>query len=113
MAPPKQPDIAQIAATLADEVLDTAPWDAIAPHYARGVVLLVDGPTLSEAGAVLVLDDVKILESWLADGRVRRLTDTDAEQWNASNPSFDILIVEPWVLIATRVADRGQSDAAT
>ena len=96
----KLPDRAALADTLAEEVLDTAPWDALAPHYGRGVVLFVEGLSLTEVGAALVLDDVETVEGWLEDGLIRRPDDNDADEWNASNPTFDMLVVQPWVLVS-------------
>ena len=85
--------------TLAEEVLPDAPWEALAPHYARGVLVYVEGPSLAEAGVALARDDVTTVEKWLADGSMRRATDDDARQWAAAEPTFDILVIDPWVLI--------------
>lgn len=91
--------MSNLVKTLAEDVLPHAPWSAIAPHFARGVVVHVEGVSLAEAGAALAIDDVPTVERWLADGVLRRPTDEDAEAWTESEPTFEILVIDPWVLV--------------
>ena len=77
-------------------------WEIIEPHYRRGVVIYVRGLTLPEAGAAMALDDVATVEQWLNRGILRRPTPADAEHWARVEAVFDMLVIQPWVLIADR-----------
>ena len=94
--------MSQLIDRLTEEVLPDAPWEAIAPHYARGVVILVEGLTLPEAGAALALDDAEVVEQWLAGGILRRPSDDDARVWAETNTVFEMLVVQPWILITAQ-----------
>lgn len=89
---------------LAEEVLPHAPWEALAPHFERGAVVYVDGIDLVDAGVALATDDVASVERWLASGELRRPTQDDADGWAAREATFDMLVIEPWVLIANPTA---------
>ena len=78
----------------------TIPWSELARHFARGVVLRLDGTAdLVEVAAGLARDDVAMLEARLEDGSVRRASDDDARDWVAREPEFRCVVVAPWVLV--------------
>ena len=78
----------------------TIAWAELVRHFARGVVLRLDGTRdLAETGARLAADDVSALEAWLEDGSVRRASDDDARDWVAREPTFRCVVVAPWVLV--------------
>lgn len=78
----------------------TIRWSELVRHFARGVVLRLDGTTdLVEVAGALVRDDAATLETWLADGSVRRASDDDARDWVAREPEFRCVVAAPWVLV--------------
>ena len=78
----------------------TIPWSELARHFARGVVLRLDGTVdLVDVAATLARDDVAALKARLDDGSVRRASDDDARDWVAREPEFRCVVVAPWVLV--------------
>ena len=83
---------------LEEEVLATT-FSDLAPHFARGALLVARGDLdLVEAAIALAQDDVTRVEAWLADGALTRPTDAQASAWAEASPRFQFLIVQPWVL---------------
>lgn len=84
-------------ARLRSEILATD-WDALAPHHARGA-LLVARPDLDllDAAAALAEDRRDRVEVWLAVGRLGRPADSLVERWRAG-ARFQCVIVQPFVL---------------
>lgn len=77
-------------------------WDELAPHFARGVLLVVDQRLdLIEVAHSMQTDDNLKLKSWLDDGLVTHCRDEDAQKWQSSNANFWALVLAPWVLIQT------------
>lgn len=78
----------------------TIGWKELLKHFARGVVINVDaGMDLIDVAHGMATDDVKLIESWLNDGTVRRATDSDARDWTAREPLFWCVVTAPWVLV--------------
>lgn len=81
-------------------------WPALARHYARGVVIRVaPGMDLVEVAAAFSADDRAAVERWLAEGRVGRAGDADAQAWHAGRATFWAVVVAPWVLVQEIGAD--------
>ena len=98
-APPPRGEGRGVAETLELES-GTIGWDELARHFARGVVLRLDGTRdLVETAAALAADDVAALQGWIDDGSVRRASDDDARDWVARAPEFRCVVVAPWVLV--------------
>lgn len=75
-------------------------WDELAPHFARGVVVSVEaGLDLIEVAAAFAENQYETVQQWLADGKVNRADDSDAERWSAGAQSFWAVVVAPWVLV--------------
>lgn len=75
-------------------------WPALARHFARGVVIVVaDGTDLVDVAVAFAEDDRGRLETWLAEGRVARASDADAQGWHARTAVFWAVVVAPWVLV--------------
>ena len=78
----------------------TIGWPDLVRHFARGVVLRLDGSTeLVAVAKVLASDDVQALQGLVDGGSVRRASDDDARDWVARQPSFRCVVVAPWVLV--------------
>lgn len=80
------------------EILACA-WDALAPHHARGA-LLVARPDLDlrAAAEAIAHDRRDRVEVWLAVGRLGRPADALVERWAAASPRFQFAIVQPFVI---------------
>ena len=78
----------------------TIEWKELIKHFARGVVITVDtGMDLIDVAHGMATDDVKLMESWLKDGTVRRASDNDAREWTEREPLFWCVVTAPWVLV--------------
>jgi len=77
----------------------TADWPAMAPHFARGVVV-VCGPELDvlDAAVALAQDDATTVAGWMASGALRKATDADGHAWTDGSPTFRFVIVAPFVV---------------
>jgi hypothetical protein len=76
-----------------------AGWDELAPHFARGALLVLAGELdLLDVAVAIASDDTPAVTAWLADGRLRRASDPEAAAWAESKPVFQAVILQPWVL---------------
>ena len=75
-------------------------WQALARHFARGVVIKV-GPDrdLVEVAAAFTTDDKAAVGQWLAEGGIAKATDADAQAWHEHRTTFWAVVVAPWVLV--------------
>lgn len=75
-------------------------WEELQRHFARGVVLVVDGELdLIEVAIKLSEDDKPQFEVWLNNKQLWRAQDEDARQWHAASTEFWSVVVAPWVLV--------------
>lgn len=75
-------------------------WQALARHFARGVVVKVDaGLDLVEVASAFNLDDRATVERWLAEGLIAQAGDADALAWHERRAIFWAVVVAPWVLV--------------
>lgn len=83
---------------LRSEILPTG-WSDLAPHFARGALLLA-GPELDllEAAVAIATDDADQVQGWLATSTLRRAEERDATAWAEGSPRFQFVILQPWVL---------------
>lgn len=75
-------------------------WEDLAPHQARGALLLL-APQLDllDAAEAMAGDDTVQLGAWLRSGLMRRASPTDAAQLeSAEDQRFQFVVVQPWVL---------------
>jgi len=75
-------------------------WPELARHFARGVVVSVSAQLdLVEVAVAMAQDRVDDIDSWSANGQVRRANDDDARAWHERNSVFWSVVVAPWVLV--------------
>lgn len=83
-------------------------WGELERHYARGVVVKVDGGLdLVEVAASMAADDAQQIQDWLESELLQRASADDARRWADSNEQFWAVVVAPWVLVQ-EVAHRRQ-----
>lgn len=75
-------------------------WRELERHFARGVVIRVDGELdLVEVALCMGRDDRPAIEQWLNSGKIDRASAEDATDWNRRDPLFWAVVVAPWVLV--------------
>lgn len=75
-------------------------WDELAPHFARGVVVVISPELdLVDVAVKFCADDKTQFEAWTRDGLVHRAMDEDARLWNKNNSLLWSAVVAPWVLV--------------
>lgn len=76
-----------------------ANWPMVAPHFARGVLVLVgDELDLLDAAVAIAADDKNAVAGWLGSGALRRAEDADAQAFSAEDPRLQFVIVAPFVV---------------
>ncbi len=91
--------------THADLLKETAriSWRALEPHFARGVVIQVDGALdLIEVATSFANDDKATVEVWLTSEKVRYLPNDVARDWSKRDPELWATVVAPWVVVQER-----------
>lgn len=78
-------------------------WAELQKPFARGAVVKVSpGLDLVDVAACFARDDKAAVEAWLKDGRVARLGDDEAWDWQERDPTLWAVVVAPWVLVQER-----------
>lgn len=82
------------------ETLDEAEWGWLAPHLARGAVILVSQELdLLEAAEKVARDEKALVQEWISGGLLSKPTDDQMKAWNAApSRKFLVVIVSPFVL---------------
>lgn len=79
--------------------LHDADWALVAPHFARGVLVLCgDELPLLDAAVALAQDDTAQVARWMASGAMRRAEDHDAQAFSDVEHTFRFVIVAPFVI---------------
>lgn len=87
---------------LAGELMDTD-FKELAPHFARGALVLVAPDLLLlEVAEAIARDQRERVETWLSAQRIWRAMDDDAKRALAEEQTFRFVIVQPWVLAQRR-----------
>lgn len=93
-------DAANLLKQMKDSIQE-GEWAWLAPHHARGALIVVaQDLDLAEVGVKVSTDAVAEVSGWLSEGQLARPTQEQAESWD-QNPDrhFRFLIVQPYVLI--------------
>jgi len=83
---------------LESELMDTD-FRALAPHFARGALVMV-APELDllDVAEAVARDQRAQVEAWLSQRLIWRTTDDDARRATSTDQTFQFVIVQPWVL---------------
>ena len=74
-------------------------WPELQRHFARGVVIRVDGALdLVQVACAFVEDDRPAVEGWLKDGQVAKASLEEARRWEEARTEFWAVVAAPWVL---------------
>ncbi|MBX7149764.1 DUF2288 domain-containing protein [bacterium] len=77
----------------------TETWEVMRPHSIRGAFILVkDDINLLYAAQQIAADNTAQVTQWITAGDLRKPTLAEAQSWDKTNPLFESVIVQPYVL---------------
>lgn len=75
-------------------------WTELQRHFAGGSVIAVSTELdLIEAAARIAEDDTATVAAWLAEQRLAKVTDEQAQQWLVADAVLWAVVVKPWILV--------------
>ncbi|AMO55387.1 hypothetical protein GZ77_10475 [Endozoicomonas montiporae] len=78
-------------------------WKELERFFAQGVVLNVSASLdLVEAACAVSVDDTQLVQKWLNERVLVKVTDQQALQWHEDNTELWSVVVRPWVLVQDR-----------
>lgn len=76
------------------------PWAELEKHFAAGNVVFVSNELdLVEVAVRISHDDKASISQWMAEGRVMKVTDQQAQEWLAAKASLWACVVSPFILV--------------
>ena len=82
--------------------LETArlPWSELQRHFAQGTVVYVSEELdLVDVAVRISHDDKASIAGWMADGKLGKATDVQAQTWAESGAQLWTSVVSPFVLV--------------
>lgn len=84
-----------------EKQLDILPWSELARHFAFGRLYVVREPwNLLDAARIIRADDAPRLKAAMESSEFGPPTEEEALLWHQGKQSFEVLILDPFVLIA-------------
>lgn len=76
------------------------PWSELVRHFAQGNVIYVSEELdLIDVAVRISHDDKDNIARWLADGKVARVSDVQAQAWTDSSAALWTSVVHPFILV--------------
>lgn len=76
------------------------PWSELEKHFAAGnVVFVADDLDLVDVAVRISHDDKSTIVQWMADGKVMKLSDQQALNWQQADASVWAVVVSPFILV--------------
>jgi hypothetical protein len=76
------------------------PWSELERHFAHGSVIWVsDALDLVEAAMRIAHDDKATIARWMAEGKIAKVSDVQAQSWQAADVQLWASVVSPFVLV--------------
>lgn len=76
------------------------PWSELVRHFAQGNVIYVSEELdLIDVAVRVSHDDKDNIARWLADGKVARVSDVQAQAWIDSSAALWTSVVHPFILV--------------
>ncbi len=76
------------------------PWAELQRHFAQGTVIYVSEELdLIDVGVRISHDDKVSIAGWMAEGKVAKVTDVQAQTWAASGASLWTSVISPFILV--------------
>jgi hypothetical protein len=82
--------------------LETArlPWSELERHFAQGTVVYVSEELdLIDVAVRISHDDKDSIAAWMADGKIGKVTDLQAQTWAAAESLLWTSVVNPFILV--------------
>jgi hypothetical protein len=76
------------------------PWAELERHFAQGNVIYVsESLDLVEVAVRISHDDKDSIGRWMAEGKVAKVSDAQAQAWTAANATLWASVVSPFILV--------------
>ena len=76
------------------------PWSELQRHFAQGTVIYVSEELdLVDVALRISHDDKASIARWMADGKVAKVSDAQAQAWTEADASLWTSVVSPFVLV--------------
>jgi hypothetical protein len=76
------------------------PWHELLRHFATGTVIFVSGDLdLVDVAVHMSNDDKALVAQWLAENRIGRVSDAQAQEWLDAGAELWTVVVRPWILV--------------
>ncbi|MGB9989635.1 DUF2288 domain-containing protein [Pseudoduganella rhizocola] len=76
------------------------PWTELIRHFASGNVVWVSGELdLIDVAVRIAHDDKANVAQWMAEGKIAKVSDGQAETWLAANATLWASVVSPFILV--------------
>ena len=77
-----------------------ADWAELQPFFAKDQLIRVDSQLdLIDVAAHIACDNTTIVHNWMMSGKLTRLDDITAADWQQRNPAIWTVVVAPWILV--------------
>lgn len=78
----------------------TIAWNQLEIFYARGEAILVDKTMdLIKVAHAISVDEIHVVEEWIAEGKLKRQFDEEARIWSEQQSEVWAVVIKPWVLV--------------
>lgn len=75
-------------------------WSELERHFAQGnVVYVSEELDLIDVAVRIAHDDKESVQRWMAEGKVAKVTDEQAQEWAVTNAELWTSVVRPFVLV--------------
>lgn len=82
------------------------PWTELLRHFAAGdVIMVADQHDLVEVGLQISMDNKSLVQQWLDEGTISKVSDLQAQAWLESDAHLWTVVVKPWILVQQRESD--------
>lgn len=79
------------------------PWQELLRYFAGGTVIAVaDDLDLVDVAVHVSNDDTDAVSRWMAENRLGKVTDLQAQEWLDGGVSLWTVVVKPWILVQER-----------
>ncbi|MES2130120.1 MAG: DUF2288 domain-containing protein [Pseudomonadota bacterium] len=76
------------------------PWSELTRHFAQGTVIYVSEELdLVDVAVRISHDDKENIARWMADGKVGKVSDAQAQAWTEGDVSLWASVVSPFILV--------------
>lgn len=76
------------------------PWSELIKHFAAGTVVFVaDELDLVDVAVRISHDDKSNIVQWMAEGKISKVSDQQAQTWLAADAQLWAVVVSPFILV--------------